>query len=162
MQIALISDTHMPKGTRRLPEACIERLKAADLIVHAGDLSRVSVLEELRAYSPVIAVRGNVDDTEVRNALPETAQFDASGATIAVIHDAGPAAGRLERLKRRFPSADAVVFGHSHQPAHQEDRRGFQIFNPGSPTERRRAPWPSMGLARATNGRLSFELIKLG
>jgi uncharacterized protein len=162
MQIALISDTHMPKGNRRLPEACVERLKAADLIVHAGDLSTLSVLNELRAYSKVIAVHGNVDDFEVRNALPETTTFEAEAARIAVIHDAGPAAGRLERLRRRFPNVDAVIFGHSHQPLHQEDRSGFQIFNPGSPTERRRAPWPSMGIAHAEGGRLTFELIRLG
>ena len=161
MQIAVISDTHMPKGTRRLPDACIERLRSADLIVHAGDLSRVEVLHELRSYSKVIAVHGNVDDAQVRRALPEATTFDADGARLAVIHDAGPSQGRLERLRRRFPDAQAVIFGHSHMPLHQEDRNGFQIFNPGSPTERRRAPWPSMGLARVDEGRLSFELIRL-
>jgi uncharacterized protein len=161
MQIALISDTHMPKGTRRLPEGCIARLKAADLIVHAGDLSALSVLDELRSYSRVIAVHGNVDDVEVRHALPESTEFEADGARIAIIHDAGPATGRLDRLRRRFPDADAVIFGHSHQPLHQVDQTGFQIFNPGSPTERRRAPWPSMGCADASDGRLTFELIRL-
>jgi putative phosphoesterase len=161
MQIALISDTHMPKGRRRLPEACIERLKAADLIVHAGDLSAMAVLRELQSYGTLIAVHGNVDDAEVRAALPEATEFDAGSTRIAVIHDAGPATGRVERMRRRFPAADAVVFGHSHQPLHQDDRMGFQIFNPGSPTERRRAPWPSMGVARVEDGKLSFELIRL-
>jgi uncharacterized protein len=161
MRIAIISDTHMPKGNRRLPDACVEWLKAADLIVHAGDFSRLPVLNELRSYSKVIAVRGNVDDAEVRQALPETTMFEAEATRVAVIHDGGPATGRIERLKRRFPGADAVVFGHSHQPLHQEDREGFQIFNPGSPTERRRAPWPSMGIAHADGGRLTFELIRL-
>ncbi len=98
----------------------------------------------------------------MRAALPETAEFETESSRIAVIHDAGSATGRLERLRRRFPTADAVVFGHSHMPLHQQDRDGFQIFNPGSPTERRRSPWPSMGLARAENGRLAFELIRLG
>jgi hypothetical protein len=161
MQIAIISDTHMPKGKRRLPDACVERLKAADLIVHAGDLSALSVLNELRSYGEVIAVYGNVDDQEVRAALPEAATFEAESSTIAIIHDAGPATGRLARMKRRFPGADAVIFGHSHQPLHQEDQTGFQIFNPGSPTERRRAPWPSMGVAEAEKGRVTFELIRL-
>jgi uncharacterized protein len=162
MNIALISDTHMPKGTRRLPDACVGRLKAADLIVHAGDLSRLAVLEELQGYGEVIAVHGNVDDNDVRQALAETAELEAEGAHIAVIHDAGPAKGRLTRLRNRFPNADAVIFGHSHQPLHQTAKDGFQIFNPGSPTERRRAPWPSMGLAHAGGGRLTFELIRLG
>ena len=161
MQIALISDTHMPKGTRRLPEACVERLKASELIVHAGDLIRLSVLDELRSYGPVIAVHGNVDDREACAALPETATVEAEGNRIAVIHDAGPATGRLSRLRRLFPAAGAVVFGHSHLPLHETGPDAFQIFNPGSPTERRRAPWPSMGIARAEDGRLSFELIRL-
>jgi uncharacterized protein len=66
----------------------------------------------------------------------------------------------LERMRARFPRADAVVFGHSHMPLHEE-RDGFQIFNPGSPTERRRAPYPTMGIARASEGQLRFELVPL-
>jgi putative phosphoesterase len=161
LQIAIIADTHMPKGRRRLPDACVERLSAADLIVHAGDLSALSILNELRSYSPVIAVQGNVDDPEVRHALPRAAEFEAEGVHIAVLHDAGPAKNRLTRLRLRFPKADAVIFGHSHLPLHQTAADGFQIFNPGSPTERRRAPWPSMGMAHAQDGRVSFELVRL-
>jgi len=161
MLISIISDTHMPKGSRRLPPACVERLRAADLIVHAGDLVALQVLEELQSYSKVIAVHGNVDYREVRRTLPETTEFDASDQRIAVIHDAGPAQGRLTRLKRRFPHADAVIFGHSHLPLHETTDDGFQILNPGSPTERRRAPWTSMGVATLRDGTLSFELIRL-
>ena len=162
MQIALISDTHLPRGTRRLPEACVERLRAADLILHAGDLSTLAVLRELEAYGRVIAVHGNVDDVQVRAALPARAQVEADGATIAMVHDAGPSKGRLARLRRWFPDADAVVFGHSHIPLHERAPDGFQIFNPGSPTERRRAPQHTMGVARAERGRLTFELIAVG
>jgi uncharacterized protein len=82
------------------------------------------------------------------------------GAVIGVIHDAGPAKGRLERLRTRFPDADAVVFGHSHMPLHEE-RDGFQIFNPGSPTERRRAPHRSMGEAAVEGGRVEFHHLAL-
>jgi uncharacterized protein len=163
VEIAVISDTHMPRGDRRLPEACVDRLKRADLIIHAGDLARLSVLIGLQDYGPVIAVHGNVDDEATRTALPETATVDADGATIAIVHDAGPRVGRLARLRTRFPRAQAVVFGHSHLPLHERDpATGFQIFNPGSPTERRRAPQHTMGIARATAGRLTFELIALG
>ena len=162
MQIAVISDTHMPRGTRRLPGACVERLREADLILHAGDLMRLSVLRELEAYGPVIAVHGNVDDAEVRAALPEVATVEAGGVTIGLVHDAGPARGRLARLRRRFPGADAVVFGHSHIPLHEKDADGFQIFNPGSPTERRRAPRHTMGIATVAGGRVRFELIAVG
>ncbi len=162
MQIAIISDTHLPRGARRLPAACVERLKTADLILHAGDLSTLAVLRELEAYGPVVAVHGNVDDADARATLPPVASIEAAGATIALVHDAGPAKGRLARLRRRFPDADAVVFGHSHIPLHERAEDGFQIFNPGSPTERRRAPAYTMGMARVEEGSPEFELIELG
>jgi len=161
MLLAIIADTHLPRGTRRLPNACVAHLKEADLIVHAGDLSTLTVLEELRSYGEVIAVHGNVDDREVRATLPQAATFDAAGATIAVVHDAGPRGGRLNRLRRRFPGAGAVIFGHSHIPLHERTPDGFQIFNPGSPTDRRRAPHHTMGLARAHDESLHFELVNL-
>jgi uncharacterized protein len=162
VQIAVISDTHLPRGNRRLPEDCVARLKAADLIVHAGDLSTLPVLRELDAYGPVVAVHGNVDDAAVRAALPESAIVEAGGAAIAVVHDAGPAKGRIARMRGRFPDAGAVIFGHSHIPLHEQAPDGFQIFNPGSPTERRRAPRHTMGMATVKNGHLRFELIAVG
>lgn len=161
MLIAVLADTHLPRGKRRLPDSCVERLKKAGLIVHAGDFVTLAVLEELRSYGEMIGVHGNVDDREVRAALPQTTTFEASGATIAVIHDAGARAGRLNRLRRRFPDADAVIFGHSHLPLHERGPDGFQIFNPGSPTDRRRAPHHTMGLAGASDGAVSFELVNL-
>jgi uncharacterized protein len=162
VRIAIISDTHLPRGTRRLPEGCVERLRAADLILHAGDLNTLAVLSELEAYSPVVAVHGNVDDAAVRVRLPDTATVEAAGATIGLVHDAGPAKGRLARMRRRFPHADAVVFGHSHIPLHEHGPDGFQIFNPGSPTERRRSPQHTMGIGHAEGGRVRFELIVVG
>jgi len=162
MQIAIISDTHMPRGNRRLPDACVERLRAADLIVHGGDLVTLIVLDHVNTFGPVVAVHGNMDDSEVRRALAPTVEIDlGTGKTLAVTHDAGPSQGRLERMRARFPNADAVVFGHSHTPLHERAADGFQIFNPGSPTERRRAPHHTMGIARVEKGELRFELIDL-
>jgi putative phosphoesterase len=162
MALAIISDTHLPRGSRRLPDDCLARLADAHTIIHAGDFSRVPVLEALRSLGrPVVAVRGNVDEAALRAELPETAVLSAGGARIAVIHDSGPARGRLERMRARFPDADAVVFGHSHLPLLERASDGFQIFNPGSPTERRRAPVHTMGLAVIRNGRVTFELIEL-
>jgi putative phosphoesterase len=161
MEIAIVADTHMPRGPRRLPEGCVARLRAADLIIHAGDLMRLSILHELQRYGPVVAVHGNVDDLEVRMALPAVAVVPAGQRRIYVIHDAGPSAGRLERLRARYPEADAVVFGHSHIPLHARAEDGFQIFNPGSPTERRRSAHHTMGLVRADAQGLEFELIEL-
>jgi uncharacterized protein len=162
VQIAIISDTHMPRRGRRLPDRCVARLRAADLIVHAGDLKTLSVLRELESYGRVIAVHGNVDDERVRAALPSEAELEADGVRIAVVHDAGQAAGRLARLRARFPEADAVIFGHSHIPLHERAADGFQIFNPGSPTERRRAPQHTMGIATVDAGKVRFELVAVG
>jgi putative phosphoesterase len=159
--IAIIADTHRPKGERRLPERCVELLRAADAVVHAGDFFAASVLEELRMLCPVVhAVHGNVDEPFLRTSLPVDLHFEVDGHAVAIVHDAGPAAGRLARMRRRFPTAAAVVFGHSHLPLHEEED-GFQIFNPGSPTERRRAPQASMGLLNCANGRLIFEHVWL-
>jgi uncharacterized protein len=162
--VAVISDTHLPRGNRALPAACVERLRGADLILHAGDLVTADVVADLRALGPPVqAVHGNVDDEQVRRLLPSARMVDAGGARIAMTHDAGPAGGRLQRLRARFADADAVVFGHSHIPLHERDDSGFQIFNPGSPTDRRRHPVHTMGLERVgDDGDLSFELIELG
>ncbi len=162
MQIAIISDTHMPRHGRRLPDDCVARLRESDLIVHAGDLVRLSVLAELRDCGVLVAVHGNVDDAAVRAVLPASARLDIDGVRIEIVHDGGPAEGRLQRLRRRFPQADAVIFGHSHMPLHEQADDGFQIFNPGSPTERRRAPRHTMGIAQLEAGRARFELVTVG
>jgi uncharacterized protein len=164
VELAIVSDTHMPRRGRELPRACVERLRAADVILHAGDFMEASVLAELEALGPpVYGVRGNIDSVELQARLPLTRIVEAAGARIAMIHDAGPSDGRLERLKRRFPDTQAVVFGHSHMPLLELAAGGsFAIFNPGSPTERRRAPAHTMGAATAQDGRIAFELVTLG
>jgi putative phosphoesterase len=159
--IAVLADTHMPRGSRRLPEPCIELIAAADAVIHAGDFFALSALEEIRELCPTIhAVHGNVDEEPLRRLLPAEVEVEVGQRTVAITHDAGPAKNRLARLDRRFPAADAVVFGHSHLPLHEEEG-GFQIFNPGSPTERRRAPGPSMGLLTSRRNELVFEHVWL-
>jgi len=138
-------------------------MAAADAILHAGDFMELAVLEAIAALGPPVhAVRGNVDSSALQARLPLVRTVEAGGARIAMIHDAGPAAGRLARTRRRFPEADAVVFGHSHLPLLEVDDDGFTIFNPGSPTERRHAPHHTMGLATVDSGRVAFELVVLG
>lgn len=162
MQLAIISDTHMPRGLRAIPPACLERCAAADAILHAGDLADVSVLELLRELGPPVhAITGNVDSEAVRRLLPARLQLKLGDARIGMTHIPGPASGRLARLRADFPNCDAVVFGHTHMPEHDE-LDGFQIFNPGSPTERRRAPAHTMGLASIDDGRIAFELLVVG
>jgi putative phosphoesterase len=160
--LAIIADTHLPRGDRRLPDGCLQRLRKADLILHAGDISSSAALAELRAIGPpVLAVHGNVDEPALKESLPPVLEQTIGGARIAMLHDAGSAAGRLQRLRARFPGCAAVLFGHSHIPLH-ERVEDFQIFNPGSPTDRRRQPQRTMGLARVQAGAIAFELVNLG
>jgi putative phosphoesterase len=159
--VAVIGDTHLPRGRRRLPEECVARVAAADLVIHTGDFSSVGAYEEIADIGPkLVAVHGNVDQRALRERLPERAEVALGGVRIGVVHDAGPRRGRLARLRRAFPDADAVVFGHSHLPLHEAEG-GFQIFNPGSPTERRRAPARTMGIAEVDAGEIRFRHLTL-
>jgi len=151
----------MPRGSRRLPEACVERLRAADLVLHAGDVSRATVLEELRALGPPVrAVFGNADEPALREALPERLVVEAGGARIGMVHDPGPRVGREARLLGWFPGCRAVVYGHTHLPQ-VELVEGVWVLNPGSPTERRRSPAPSMLVLRGEDGVVEPELLTL-
>lgn len=146
--IAILADTHMPRGGRRLPAECVRVLERASLIVHAGDLIAEPVLDELSALAPVAAVHGNVDEPSLRARLPERLELTAEGVRIGVVHDPGPAAGRHERLRGWFPRCDLVVYGHTHVPELTRSGSAW-ILNPGSPSERRRAPMRSMAVVRA-------------
>lgn len=161
MLVAIVSDTHIPRRAKALPLSCVEHLRAADLIVHAGDLTTMPVLEELRTYGEVRGVHGNADDAAVQEALPARIDLDLDGQRVVVIHNGGARVGRLARLRRRYPEAEAVIFGHSHVPLHESDGEGFQIFNPGSATDRRRQPKHTMGVARSSGGRVAFTLMAL-
>jgi putative phosphoesterase len=163
MRLAILSDTHMPRGAREIPADCLQHCREADAILHAGDLLDVPVLELLRALGPPVhAIHGNVDSTAVRALLPARLEVELEGVRIGMIHAPGPAASRLAALRAAFPRCDAVVFGHTHMPEHAE-RDGFQVFNPGSPTERRRAPARTMGMATVGDGgRVAFELVAVG
>jgi hypothetical protein len=162
MRIAVVSDTHMPRGTRALPAACVERLRAADLILHAGDLTGASFLAELRALGPSVeAVRGNMDEPELQAALPERRVVETGEARIGMVHIPGPSAGRPERLASWFPGCAAVVYGHTHLP--QVERHGaVWILNPGSPTERRRSPFRSLLELVVDGPDLAPTLVNLG
>jgi uncharacterized protein len=162
MLVAIISDTHLPRGRRWLPARCIELIEQADAVLHAGDVRTADTLVELTALgTPLTAVYGNVDDPDLRERLPETTEVELGGARFGLIHNAGPAQGRLSRLRERFGGCDAVIFGHSHIPLH-EVVDGFQIFNPGSPTDRRAQPQHTMGLARIEGGTIALEHVALG
>jgi putative phosphoesterase len=159
--VAVIADTHLPRGGRRLPEACVERLRVADVILHAGDVTAASVFAELEALGPPVhAVHGNMDDATLRARLPATLVVDVAGLTIGMTHDAGPRVGREERLAARFPGCAAVVYGHTHLPQVARAEKTW-ILNPGSPTERRRAPSHTMLVLEVAGETIEPELIPL-
>jgi hypothetical protein len=159
----VLADTHAPRRWKACPAAVAPHLRHADLILHAGDVCTAGVLEELSAYAPVRAVLGNNDGQDVAAwGAPETLELDLAGLAVAMIHDSGAAAGRAARMRRRFPAAQLVVFGHSHIPLDQATD-GLRIFNPGSPTDRRRQPHPTIGLLDIRDGRLiSAQIVSVG
>ena len=160
MNVVVMSDTHMPGRSRRLPRALVAELERADLIVHAGDFSTAEVLADLRELGPVTAVHGNVDSPALRQELPESISLELENVVLGVIHDAGPARGRLERLRTRFPDADAVVFGHSHRPYRARLGRVL-LFNPGSAGPRRFSLPRTVGLLRLAPDRIDARIVHL-
>jgi len=167
MHVVLLSDTHAPRFWKGLPPAVAEHLAGADLILHAGDVCVPSVLDELAAYAPVHVVQGNNDGPEVAAwGAQETWQGELDGLRVAMVHDAGAKQGRTARMRRRFPEAELVVFGHSHIPLDESetwpDGTGVRIVNPGSPTDKRRQPFRTLGLLDVTAGRIErLEIVPL-
>jgi uncharacterized protein len=159
-RVAVVSDTHLPRRLRGLPKRLIRECEAADRILHAGDFVRHSVLAELQAYGPVDAVLGNCDDLDLATMLPEQRVVEIDGVRIGMIHDAGLAPGRAERLAARFGDCQVAIFGHSHQPL-LEQAGGLLLLNPGSAVERRRAPECTMALLDIADGRVEATLIDL-
>jgi uncharacterized protein len=159
MRVVVLSDTHAPRRWRVCPPQVAEQLRGADLILHAGDVCTAAVLDELAQYAPVVAVVGNNDGTDVAAwGAAETAELDISGLSVAMVHDSGTATGRLARMRRKFPKADLVVFGHSHIPL-DESGYGLRIFNPGSPTDRRRQPVGTLGVLHIEDGQIATATI---
>lgn len=137
-----------------MPPAVAEQLRGVDVILHAGDVCTPEVLDELAAFAPVHVVLGNNDGPDVEAwGAPETLEIDLDGVRVAMIHDSGPKQGRAARMRARFPDADLVVFGHSHIPWDTEED-GQRLFNPGSPTDKRRQPRGTMGHVMIEDGRI--------
>jgi uncharacterized protein len=161
MRILAISDTHIPDHAPALPAEVLRDASEADLILHAGDVTSPQVLEELGARAPVRCALGNNDGTDVAGwGATARVELTIEGVRIAMVHDAGPRGGRPARLRRWFPDADLIVFGHSHIPmAFESD--GAWFVNPGSPTWKRREPAPTVALVQVSSGRINAELIQL-
>jgi putative phosphoesterase len=159
VRVVVLADTHAPRRWKSCPPPVAEHLGEADVILHAGDVCVAGVLDELAGYAPVHAVCGNNDGPDVVAwGAPETLELELDGLRVEMIHDSGPAVGRTRRMRRRFPSADLVVFGHSHIPM-DETGDGVRIFNPGSPTDRRRQPHGTIGVLSIDDGLITEARI---
>jgi putative phosphoesterase len=163
VKVVVVSDTHAPRRWRTCPPRVAAELRGADLILHAGDVCTAAVLDELAQYAPLVAVAGNNDGADVTAwGAPDSTVLAVGGLSVAMVHDSGPAAGRLVRMRRRFPEAGLVVFGHSHIPLYADDATGFAIFNPGSPTDRRRQPHGTVGVLQIADGQLvTAEIVEV-
>ena len=142
--IGIISDTHIPHF-KKLPDTLWEHFAGVELIIHAGDLSILSVIKELETIAPVVAVQGNVEEDEVIRTLPIKRDIMVGHCRIGIVHILGDAHNHEKLARQEFPKARVVVYGHSHIPWN-EDRNGLLLFNPGSATDRRRQERCSVGL----------------
>jgi hypothetical protein len=157
MKIAVLADTHIPKRAKQLPAMAYELIEGVDAIIHAGDVLTAAFLQSLNTMAPVYAVLGNND---IGLELPERLELLLDSVRIGIIHDSGASKGRGARLRRTFPTADIVVFGHSHIPMNiRED--GLLLFNPGSPTDRRMQPKHTMGLLTLHEGQFEARIVEL-
>ena len=159
-RVVVLSDTHLRAGrTRQLPDAVWAAIADCQLVLHAGDVVDASLLDALDGrHVPYRAVLGN-NDLTLRDTLPERAQFDIEEVRVAMVHDSGATKGRAARLRKWFPEAQIVVFGHSHTP-YNEWHDGQLLFNPGSPTERRREPMHTFGVIEIDAGRVVKNEIR--
>jgi putative phosphoesterase len=159
MKVVVLADTHTRGLSRNLPPSAWPYIETADYILHAGDVNDPALLQELTAFAPVTVVMGNTDSWDVREwGATDTAEVELGGVPIAMIHDSGTRGGRRARMRKLFPRARVVVFGHSHIPWNEDDG-GLLLFNPGSPTWKRRAPFPSMGILWIENGEVEGEIF---
>ena len=160
MNVVVLSDTHLRPGrARRLPDAVYDALETADAVLHAGDIVTADLLHELSGFAPVHAVLGNNDLDPALSHLPERQVVVLDGVRVGLVHDSGPTAGREGRMRRLFPDADVVVFGHSHVPWNAAGLDGQLLFNPGSPTERRAQPVHTYGVLELSGGQVAAAQV---
>ncbi|MFF0300367.1 metallophosphoesterase family protein [Streptomyces sp. NPDC004562] len=163
MRLLLMSDTHLPKRAKALPEPLLAELPRADVVFHAGDWVDTATLDLLESRSArLVAVYGNNDGPELRARLPEVARAELGGLRFGVVHETGAAQGREARCAARFPDLDVLVFGHSHIPWDTTAATGLRLLNPGSLTDRRRQPYCTYMTATLDAGALTdVELHRL-
>jgi uncharacterized protein len=160
MEVVVLSDSHLSGGLDRLGPQVLHAVGQADVVLHAGDITSRRALEELESMAEIYAVLGN-NDVALVGVLPETRLLELEGVRIALVHDSGPKKGRPARLHRQFPTADVVVFGHSHIPIDEIGEQSQLLFNPGSPTQRRSQPHRTFGRLQLSGGSIQFHQVEM-
>lgn len=159
VKVVVVADTHTMGARRPLPSGAWPYIETADHILHAGDVVDPALLDELAACAPVTVVMGNCDAWDVREwGATDTAVVTLAGIEIAMVHDSGAPSGRRARMRRQFPTARAVVYGHSHVPVNDDDG-DLLLFNPGSPTWKRTAATETMGMLWIDAGDVEGEIF---
>ena len=162
--ILVISDTHIPTASLNLPIELIEKAKEVDCIIHAGDISTMDVLYELKTYNKnIYAVKGNADDHNVKEKLADKLIIDIEGIKIGITHGRGGPWGIENRVKsvfRDYKYLDIIVFGHSHYPLIKKEEN-ILLINPGSPTDKRYAPYNSYVMLNIDKKDISSKIIKI-
>jgi putative phosphoesterase len=160
MEVVVLSDSHLLRGIDAIGPQVLEAIAGADVVLHAGDITSRQAFTELQSMVETYAVLGN-NDRELRQVLPESRLIDLGGVNVALVHDSGAAKGRAARLCRRFPSANVIVFGHSHIPVDESGAQGQLLFNPGSATLRRSQPHRTFGRLRVSGGEIHLHQIEI-
>ncbi len=145
MKIGVISDTHVPALAGSLPRAVFEIFKGVDLILHAGDIVELSVLDQLGTIAPVEAVAGNMDDAEVQQRLAQKKLLPLGKFSVGLIHGKYRLDTQKAMIRQEFDKVDLIVYGHSHTPFWGKID-GVYFLNPGSPTDTRHAPYNSVAI----------------
>ncbi len=162
LRIVVIADTHMPARARCLPDQVVAAARAADMVIHAGDFTESALLDELREFPRFVGVAGNMDGPGIAGVLREREILELEGVRVAVAHGWGAPGPLPQALLREFAKdkVGVIVFGHTHAPCNQEVD-GVLLFNPGSPTDTRFAPYRSYGILTIEHGAVRGEIVKL-
>lgn len=159
-KIAVLSDTHIPVAAKELPKTVYDGIAGVDMILHAGDILDMQVLDKLSKIAPVRAVCGNMDNDSACSKLPRKDIIKIGDCSIGLIHGWGPPSGLIDLVGRQFKNVDVIVFGHSHSPL-IEKRGGILFFNPGSPTDKVFAPYNSYGILTIDGKIITPQIIKI-
>lgn len=159
-KIGVLSDTHMPRMAKALPAELLKGLAHSDYIIHAGDWSDWSVYEALKEIAPVKGVTGNADTARIKEHFGATELFEAGGIRIGIVHGHGTKGTTESRALKAFEGekVGCIIFGHSHIPLIKHAGQTL-LFNPGSPTDKRRQPLYSYGILEIEDGRLEARHV---